>query len=630
MTSDEENLNREKIERSRQIREAETEARRAEARDRASNLWASATHCTTHEYLTKKGISAHGARLLSDKLVLPLRDINRVLHSLQFIDPKGGKQYLAGGRVRGCYFGIGEPKDTICIVEGFATGASIHEATGFAVAVAFNAGNLKSVAKSLRVKFPTSRVVVCGDDDYRTEGNPGKSKASEAALAVGGWLAFPNFGQERPEGATDFNDLAQSSGQEAIKRAVLAATRPPKPRDSLGPKYSAPSDLEPSVNLVRASEITPEPVSWLWQDWLAAGKLHVLAGSPGTGKTTISLALAAPITTGDRWPDGTTAEPGNVVIWSGEDDPADTLIPRLALMGANLDRVFFVSDVREGDERRSFDPAKDMEPLRRKLREIGEVQLLIVDPIVSAIAGDSHKNAEVRRSLQPLVDLAASLGCALVGITHFSKTTTGKDPLERVTGSLAFGAVARLVWVAAKHQEESEDGREVRFFLRAKSNLGPDGGGFEYKLQQGELKDHKGVFASSLLWGNPVKGNAREILAVADSFADESQGGTLREVKSWLAELMAEEGGKIDRRDAMRAGNAMGYKERTIHRARESLGYVISQSGFGRDKRSVWVRGENSSPAIVANACQPKGLAGLASSGTHGDLANDSGDREVF
>jgi putative DNA primase/helicase len=160
--------------------------------------------------------------------------------------------------------------------------------------------------------------------------------------------------------------------------------------------------------------------------------MHVFGGAPGTGKTTISMGLAATVTTGGRWPDGTRSIAGNVVIWSGEDDPADTLIPRLALSGADLSRVYFIADIREGNERRSFDPARDMEPLRRKLAEIGGVKLLIVDPVVSAIAGDSHKNAEVRRGLQPLVDLAGSMRCALLGITHFSKGTGGRDPVERL------------------------------------------------------------------------------------------------------------------------------------------------------------------------------------------------------
>jgi putative DNA primase/helicase len=297
--------------------------------------------------------------------------------------------------------------------------------------------------------------------------------------------------------------------------------------------------------------------------------MHVFGGAPGTGKTTISMGLAATVTTGGRWPDGTRAIAGNVVIWSGEDDPADTLIPRLALSGADLSRVYFIADIREGNERRSFDPARDMEPLRRKLVEIGGVRLLIVDPIVSAIAGDSHKNAEVRRGLQPLADLAASMRCALLGITHFSKGTGGRDPVERLTGSLAFGALARVVLVAAKHQEEGEDGRTIRLFCRAKSNIGPDDGGFEYDLHQAELITHPGIFASSVLWGEAVDGAARELLATADATGDDGDGGTLADAKRFLADLLAE--GPMRAGDVFRDADQAGYSKRSVQRAANAI-----------------------------------------------------------
>ena len=127
---------------------------------------------------------------------------------------------------------------------------------------------------------------------------------------------------------------------------------------------------------------------------------------------------------------------------------------------------------------------------------------MIIDPIVSAILGDSHKNAEVRRGLQPLADLAITMGCALLGITHFSKGTAGRDPVERLTGSLAFGVLARIVFVAVKQQKENENGRTVRLFLRAKSNIGKDNGGFEYELEQAELNSHPGIVTSYVLWGS--------------------------------------------------------------------------------------------------------------------------------
>jgi putative DNA primase/helicase len=297
--------------------------------------------------------------------------------------------------------------------------------------------------------------------------------------------------------------------------------------------------------------------------------MHVLGGAPGTGKTTISMSLAATVTTGGRWPDGTQSMAGNVMIWSGEDDPQDTLIPRLALSGADLTRVYFIADIKTGNERRAFDPARDMESLRRKMVEIGDVRLLIVDPIVSAITGDSFKNAEVRRGLQPLADLAASAGCALLGITHFSKGTGGRDPVERLTGSIAFGALARVVLVAAKHQEEGEGGQTVRLLCRAKSNIGPDDGGFEYNLDQAELKTHPGIFTSTVVWGTAVDGAARELLAKADATDGDGEGGTLTDAKRFLFDLLAD--GPIRAGEIFKDADQAGYSKRSIQRAANAI-----------------------------------------------------------
>lgn len=228
-----------------------------------------------------------------------------------------------------------------------------------------------------------------------------------------------------------------------------------------------------AVELIRGDAIKVEPVRWLWEGWLARGKLHIMAGAPGTGKTTLALAIAATVTSGGRWPDSSRAEVGAVLIWSGEDDPSDTLAPRLLAMAANMARVHFVGSVAAGEGRRPFDPATDMRALMARAAEIGDVRLLIVDPIVNAVAVDSHKNTEVRRALAPIVELASTLDCAALGISHFSKGTAGRDPVERVTGSLAFGALPRVVLATARIKEE--DGTERRLLVRAKNNNGPDG-----------------------------------------------------------------------------------------------------------------------------------------------------------
>jgi RecA-family ATPase len=135
--------------------------------------------------------------------------------------------------------------------------------------------------------------------------------------------------------------------------------------------------------------------------------------------------------------------------------------------------VFFVTGVQEGKETRAFDPAKDMLALRAAIAAIKNVRLIIVDPIVSAVQGDSHKNAETRRGLAPLVELASHIGAALIGITHFSKGTSGREPIERITGSLAFGALARVVLIAAKESDGEDGGEGRRIFARLNPTSAP-------------------------------------------------------------------------------------------------------------------------------------------------------------
>lgn len=146
-----------------------------------------------HPYLTRKRVHGYGVRQLGDMLLIPARDSAGVLHTMQFIGPDGSKRFLTGGRIRGCYYAIGRPGDVLLLCEGFATAATLHEATGHATAACFSAGNLFAVARALRAKFPKIRIALCADDDRNTPGNPGLSAAQAAARAVGGVVAVPVF-----------------------------------------------------------------------------------------------------------------------------------------------------------------------------------------------------------------------------------------------------------------------------------------------------------------------------------------------------------------------------------------------------------------------------------------------------
>ena len=326
------------------------------------------------------------------------------------------------------------------------------------------------------------------------------------------------------------------------------------------------------VILINGNDLQPEPVRWLWRDWLALGKLHILAGAPGQGKTTIALAIAASVTSSGRFPDGSRSALGNVLIWSGEDDPADTLLPRLIASGADRSRCYFVQGARVSGEVQSFDPARDMAALEEKAKTIGGIKLLVVDPVVSAVTGDSHKNTEVRRALQPVVDLASRLDCAVIGISHFSKGGAGTDPASRVVGSIAFTAVARVVLVAAKTAKE--DGTEQRILARAKSNIGPDDGGFSYQIDQAEPLP--GIHASYVTWGDSVAGTARELLA--EPGQDDGDRSAVEAAEGFLRQVLAE--GMTPSKNVKDEAAGAGVSWASVRRASDRLG-VITRKGQG-------------------------------------------------
>lgn len=365
------------------------------------------------------------------------------------------------------------------------------------------------------------------------------------------------------------------NGADSIWNAVDAAISMRGITSSGGPDF---------VQLEQASSLKIVPIRWLWPGWLARGKLQILAGAPSTGKTTIAMALAATVSSAGRFPCGTPANRGNVLIWSGEDDPSDTLAPRLVASGADLENVFFVRGTVHADEERSFDPGRDIGLLAHEARRIGNVQLLIVDPVVSAIVGDGHKANDVRRGLQPLVDLGQSLDCAVLGITHFSKGSSGRDPLERVMGSQAFGALARVVMVAGKEASSDENSPPRWFVARAKSNIGPDGDGYDYKLLQTELEQHQGVVASYVEWLGAIQGTARELLAAVEFDSPKGEkGDELEQAKLFLMSMLTDGPVPVMRIQAESAG--AGFAWRTIERAKSAAGIKTRKLGL----RDGWV-----------------------------------------
>jgi len=204
--------------------EAEQGRIHAAAAKEAAKMWAEAVPCESHPYLTKKGVQAHGLRVLGDQLLIPAHNAKGVLTTVQKIGPDDQKRFHTGGKKKGSFHTIGTITDgsTIYIVEGFATGASVHEATEQPVVVAFDSGNLLPVTEIIRKLHPNHSLVIAGDDDADKPrpDNPGRTAALAAALAVGGQAVFPDFGHTREVGQTDFNDLHQAQGLEAVRQRI--------------------------------------------------------------------------------------------------------------------------------------------------------------------------------------------------------------------------------------------------------------------------------------------------------------------------------------------------------------------------------------------------------------------------
>ena len=328
-----------------------------------------------------------------------------------------------------------------------------------------------------------------------------------------------------------------------------------------------------SVTVLQGSDIVERPITWLWEGYLPSGKLTLLAGAGGTGKSTIAFNLAATITNAGIWPDGTRCNgAGNVLIWSSEDDPADTIKPRLMAVGADDRRYGVIAGtVDEDNVPDSFDAARDMDGLREAVSRIGGISLLIIDPIVTAVTGDMHKANDVRRSLQAIVDFAAEMNCAVLGITHFAKGTAGRNSAERVIGSQAFAALARMVLVAAKEEESDR-----RVFTRAKSNNSVDTGGYSYTIEA--LTLNQGIVATRVVWGEALEGSSRSILAeVEGEISDETS--QLGIAKQFLTRQLAN--GPAPSKELMEhAREGHGVSVNTLRRAQKDLGIMATKVAF--------------------------------------------------
>ncbi len=368
-----------------------------------------------------------------------------------------------------------------------------------------------------------------------------------------------------------------------------------------------------TVNLICGADIKPRKIEWLWDGYIPKGKLTIVAGSAGTGKTTLVVKIASSVTSCDPFPDGKVcSQPGNILMWSGEDDPSDTLVPRFMASGADMKRCHFIDGVSENGKSAAFDPSKDIAGLLQAVERIGGVSLLIIDPIVSAISGDMHRANDVRRSLQAIVDFAEANNCAVIGITHFAKHGAGRSPQDRVIGSQAFGALARMVLVAAKEEDSTR-----RVLARAKSNIAPDTGGVAYRLDMTTIDG--GIETIHAVWEGIIEGTAREILGDVEHDEEES-GNEKADAEVFLTDLLAD--GPVSTKQVKADAAGAGYSWRTIERAKRDL--KIEARKVSMKDGWQWFLPK------TANNCEHRHTKYMADFGEFGGLRSESDQTDTI
>jgi putative DNA primase/helicase len=419
-------------------------------------------------------------------------------------------------------------------------------------------------------------VIADNDDAGRTHAERKIRIAQATGAASAKVIHFP----ELPEKG-DVSDFIAGGGTFDDLTTLIDAA--PVLAKTVANKIDA-TNAERSLIIQCASGIEPEPITWLWPSRIARGKHTCIAGEPGTGKSQLSLAIIATITTGGDWPCGEGCAPlGNVIILSAEDGIADTVIPRLQVAGADRNRVHVISAVRSSDgSRKSFNLQNDLYLLEREIARIGDVALVVVDPVSSYLGKtDSHKNSEVRGVLEPLSEMAERMRVAILSITHFSKSGANNTPkaLHRFIGSIAFTGAPRAAFAVIEDAEH--DGR--RLFLHAKNNLAPVPQGLAFRLEQCLINES--LVASRVLWdGEPVAITANEALA-ADATGDEMRTAKADAIEFLRAVLAS---GPVPAAEVNRMAREHGLTSKVVRSARESLGVTIERDGFGPGSKSLW------------------------------------------
>lgn len=332
------------------------------------------------------------------------------------------------------------------------------------------------------------------------------------------------------------------------------------------------------IILTPASDIKPRPVRWLWKNRLALGTIGLLSGKAGVGKSTLAYWIAAQLTRGDLYGiyEGL---PKSVLVCAAEDSWEHTIVPRLIAADADLTRIFRVDVISAVNTHVGLTLPRDLDEVEKSAINTDSA-LMLLDPLMSRLGKlDTHKDAEVRQALEPLMDVVDRVRMSVLGLIHHNKSGS-TDPLQLVMGSAAFGAVSRSVHTVIR--DPDDDTGQRRLFGTPKNNLGRDDlPTFSFTISGHPVDTEEGTaWTGRIEWGEQQTASIEDAMARSmDMGEDRSAVG---EAADWLVDYVSSKGGQVPCSDAKKAGRAGGHSEASIKRARARLNLIVSSSGFPR------------------------------------------------
>ena len=423
---------------SEKIRNETRALEQSEAAKKCNELWSAVADASDdHPYLKNKGVNPYGIKLhqSNNNLIIPVL-IRGEISSLQSIKESGKKSFFPNGKVSGGYHLIGDVGPLVLICEGYATGASLYEATGIPTVVAFNAGNLPKVAKELKKDHPDADFIICADNDKWTSGNPGRTKAKEAANIVSGIVAYPKFKQPdigKHGKLTDWNDFHKLYGLNAVRKSLQHKISKVKRNRSL---FSDITDLTKNIS-------APD---FLIDELVELDTIGAIIGASSVGKSFVAISMAASVATGTMFAEKSVQQ-GAVLYLAGEG--MNGITRRFSGWEKYTGIQIPKGSIHVSHKTISMDDKGASSLLAATEDMDHDIKLVVVDTLARHMTGEENSNRDMSTFIAAVDTIREEHGCAVLIIHH---TGHSNDKSNRARGASAFYASLDFEFLMKKNK----------------------------------------------------------------------------------------------------------------------------------------------------------------------------------